>query len=88
MSDSQGRLVFQEGVLLRALRQGQWVVLDELNLAPTDVLEALNRLLDDNHELFVPELNTAVTPHPRFMLFATQNPPGAIAGGWVVDCCF
>lgn len=77
MSDAHGRLVFQEGVLLRALRQGQWVVLDELNLAPTDVLEALNRLLDDNHELFVPELNTTVTPHPRFMLFATQNPPGA-----------
>jgi midasin len=30
-------------------------VLDELNLAPTDVLEALNRLLDDNRELLVPE---------------------------------
>ena len=34
---------------------GYWVVLDELNLAPSDVLEALNRLLDDNRELFVPE---------------------------------
>ena len=34
------------------------------------------RLLDDNRELFVPELRETVKPHPHFMLFATQNPPG------------
>ncbi|KAF6262490.1 hypothetical protein COO60DRAFT_1699221 [Scenedesmus sp. NREL 46B-D3] len=78
--DEQGRLVFREGALVTALRCGHWVVLDELNLAPTEVLEALNRLLDDNRELFVPELQEAVQPHPHFMLFATQNPPGAYAG--------
>ena len=27
----------------QAVRKGHWIVLDELNLAPTDVLEALNR---------------------------------------------
>ena len=27
----------------QAVRQGHWIVLDELNLAPTEVLEALNR---------------------------------------------
>jgi midasin len=42
-SDERGRLVFREGVLVRALRAGDWIVLDELNLAPTEVLEALNR---------------------------------------------
>lgn len=26
------------------MRQGHWVILDELNLAPTEVLEALNRV--------------------------------------------
>lgn len=41
---------------------------------------AILRLLDDNRELFVPELNEVIKPHPHFMLFATQNPPGAYAG--------
>lgn len=43
ISDEQGRLVFQEGLLVQAVRKGHWIVLDELNLAPTEVLEALNR---------------------------------------------
>ena len=34
------------------------------------------RLLDDNRQLFVPELQETINPHPHFMLFATQNPPG------------
>ena len=66
---------------MQAVRRGYWIVLDELNLAPSDVLEALNRLLDDNRELFVPELQETIVPHPHFMLFATQNPPGATYGG-------
>jgi len=80
VSDTQGRLMFREGLLVKAVRQGHWIVLDELNLAPTEVLEALNRLLDDNRELYVPELQETIKPHPHFMLFATQNPPGIYAG--------
>lgn len=43
IADEHGRLTFQEGILVQAVRYGYWVVLDELNLAPTEVLEALNR---------------------------------------------
>lgn len=88
VSDSQGRLTFQEGVLVEAVRNGYWIVLDELNLAPTDVLEALNRLLDDNRELFIPETQEIVRPHPDFMLFATQNPPGLYGGRKVLSRAF
>ncbi|KAK2459689.1 hypothetical protein APHAL10511_008334 [Amanita phalloides] len=83
-----GKMVFKDGLLVQALRNGDWIVLDELNLAPTDVLEALNRLLDDNRELVVPETQEVVRPHPHFMLFATQNPPGLYAGRKVLSRAF
>lgn len=79
-ADSNGSLSFQDGLLVRALRLGHWVILDELNLAPSEVLEALNRLLDDNRELYIAEINETVKPHPNFRLFATQNPSGAYGG--------
>lgn len=44
------------------------------------VLEALNRLLDHNRELYLSETQETIKPHPLFRLFATQNPPGAYGG--------
>ncbi|WVZ59171.1 hypothetical protein U9M48_009362, partial [Paspalum notatum var. saurae] len=88
VTDSQGKLQFQEGALVKAVREGHWIVLDELNLAPSDVLEALNRLLDDNRELFVPELQETVPAHPNFMLFATQNPPMLYGGRKILSRAF
>lgn len=79
-ADANGSLSFQDGLLVRALRRGDWVILDELNLAPSDILEALNRLLDDNRELYLAEVNETVKAHPSFRLFATQNPSGAYGG--------
>ncbi|KAJ8315790.1 LOW QUALITY PROTEIN: hypothetical protein KUTeg_007940 [Tegillarca granosa] len=87
-ADSSGKLVFKEGVLVEAMRKGHWIILDELNLAPTDVLEALNRLLDDNRELFIPETQQTVKAHPKFMLFATQNPPGQYGGRKMLSRAF
>ncbi|KAI4254279.1 MAG: hypothetical protein LQ352_003178 [Teloschistes flavicans] len=88
VSGPDGQLLYQEGILVQALRQGFWIVLDELNLAPADVLEALNRLLDDNRELFIPETQQVVKPHENFMLFATQNPPGIYGGRKVLSRAF
>ena len=54
--------------------------MDELNLAPSEVLEALNRLLDDNREVNIVETQTVVKAHPRFRIFATQNPTEGYGG--------
>jgi len=43
ISNETGKLMFREGALVQAVRQGHWLLLDELNLAPSQVLEALNR---------------------------------------------
>lgn len=79
-ANETGELSFSEGVLVQAMRKGHWIILDELNLAPSDILEALNRVLDDNRELFIAETQKLVKAHPNFMLFATQNPPGLYGG--------
>lgn len=68
--------------------QGSWVILDELNLAPTDVLEALNRVLDDNRQLYIPETQETITAAPGFRLFGTQNPPGMYGGRKVLSKAF
>ena len=44
LSVAWAMLLRSVGVLVEATRQGYWVILDELNLAPTEVLEALNRV--------------------------------------------
>ena len=88
VSDQYGNLIFQEGILVESVRNGYWVVLDELNLAPSEVLEALNRLLDDNRELYIPETQEVIKPHPHFALFATQNPPGLYGGRKVLSRAF
>ena len=87
-SDSSGKLVFKHGVLAEAMQTGSWVILDELNLAPTDVLEALNRVLDDNRELFIPETGETIKASPGFRLFGTQNPPGTYGGRKVLSRAF
>ncbi|KAF9424906.1 hypothetical protein HW555_000207 [Spodoptera exigua] len=87
-TDANGKLVFKEGVLVEAMRKGYWIILDELNLAPSDVLEALNRVLDDNRELFIPETQQVVKADPNFMLFATQNPPGLYGGRKMLSRAF
>ncbi|KAI5125613.1 midasin [Nematocida parisii] len=70
----QAEFVYKEGALVTAVRKGHWILLDELNLAPTEVLESLNRLLDSNRELFIPATQEVIKAHPEFALFATQNP--------------
>lgn len=87
-TDASGKLVFKEGILVEAMRKGHWIILDELNLAPSDVLEALNRVLDDNRELFIPETQKVVKADPNFMLFATQNPPGLYGGRKMLSRAF
>jgi midasin len=37
VSDPSGKLVFKEGLLVEAVRKGYWIILDELNLAPSEV---------------------------------------------------
>ncbi len=70
-----GQRVFawRDGKLTSALREGKWVLLDELNLAPAPVLDAIAPLLERRSSGFtIPGLGETIPIHSR--LFATMNP--------------
>jgi midasin len=54
LPNENGGFEWMDGVLLRAIKSGEWVLLDELNLASQTVLEGLNSILDHRKEIFVP----------------------------------
>ncbi len=71
---------WQDGLVVRAMRQGWWVVLDELNLAEPQILERLNSVLEREPSLVLTEHDNSVLGpggepvHPDFRVFATMNP--------------
>lgn len=82
LSASGGRPSFQwcDGVFLSAIKRGDWVLLDELNLAPQTVLEGLNSCLDHRATVYIPELGASVVCPKSFRVFAAQNPLGQGGG--------
>lgn len=59
-----------DGVLLQAVKNGHWLLIDEMNLAQQSVLEGLNAVLDHRRTIYIPELDREFECHPDFMLFA------------------
>jgi len=69
-----GQFAWRDAPFLRAMQNGEWVLLDEMNLASQSVLEGLNACLDHRGEVYVSELDQVFKRHPDFRLFAAQNP--------------
>jgi midasin len=69
-----GQFAWKDAEFLRALQEGHWVLLDEMNLAPQAVLEGLNSVLDHRGTVYIPELGRSFKKHPSFRIFAAQNP--------------
>jgi len=66
---------WEDGFLIKAMEEGYWLTLEELNLAPTEVLELLNFYLVHGYLKIVREgEEVTIKPHKDFRLFATMNP--------------
>lgn len=68
---------FIEGSLVKAMQEGHWVLLDEINLASAEILECLAGLLEDKSEcveLIEKGDKVPIKRHPNFTLFACMNP--------------
>ena len=76
-----GETVWQDGILLMALKNGWWLVVDEINMALPEILAVLQPLLDDDKMVVVAGHNgEEVKPHKDFRFFATMNPVDEYAG--------
>lgn len=76
-----GQTVWRDGMLLDAMKNGKWLVVDEVNVALPEILFVLHSLLDDDHFVTVSNHNNEVVkPHKDFRFFATMNPPEEYAG--------
>jgi len=69
-------LAFSPGALATAMREGWWVLLDEVDAALPSVLFVLQSVLEDGRALHIPETGETVVADPRFRIFATGNTIG------------
>jgi cobaltochelatase CobS len=75
-----GETLWVDGVLPTAMRDGLWLVIDEIDFAEPAILAVLTAVLEPAGRLLLKEKgNESVVPHPAFRLFATANAVGAMS---------
>ncbi|HGO6125338.1 ATP-binding protein [Burkholderia cepacia] len=74
-----GETRWVDGVLPTAMREGLWLIVDEIDFAEPAILAVLTAVLEPAGRLLLKEKgNEIVVPHPSFRLFATANAAGAM----------
>ncbi len=73
---SDGDVTFDEGILVRSMRNGNILYLDEINAAEADVLLRLDEALDDRHQIVLKESSSmeVIKADEKWFVVATINP--------------
>ena len=72
---SEGNVTFDEGLLVRSMREGSMLYLDEINSAEADVLLRLDEALDDRRQIVLKESSgETVLARDGWFVVATINP--------------
>lgn len=73
--DSNLVFMFLEGNLLRALKNGDWILIDEINLATNEMLQKIVPLISGKSiTLYEKGDLKTLARHPSFRLFGCMNP--------------
>ena len=71
----EGNVTWHDGVLTTAMKNGDWVLFDEMNTALPEVMTVINGVLDDSRSVTLPNReNERVVAHAEFRFIGTQNP--------------
>lgn len=76
LRDGQQVTAFSEGILPWCLQRHVALVFDEYDAGRPDVMFVIQRVLEMNGRLTLPDQNRVIDPHPSFRLFATANTVG------------
>ena len=72
---SEGSIGFDEGVLVKSMKEGSMLYLDELNAAEADVLLRLDEALDDRRQIVLKESDgQGIKANDSWFAVATINP--------------
>ena len=72
---SEGSIGFDEGVLIKSMKEGSMLYLDELNAAEADVLLRLDEALDDRRQIVLKESDgQVIKADDSWFAVATINP--------------
>lgn len=75
-----GETVWVDGILPKAMKDGHWLVIDEIDCADAQILAVMNAVLEKNGVLTLKEKGfEVVVPHENFRLFATANTVGCMS---------
>lgn len=73
LADGKTVVEYVEGPVIRAMRHGRMLYIDELNVARPEVLPILHGALDHRRQLTNPLTAELVKAHPRFCVIAAIN---------------
>lgn len=70
------KFVWKDGWFTKAFKNGWWILIDEINAAPPEVMMPFFGALEDqkSRSLELTERSQMIKPHPGFRLIATRNP--------------
>merc|ERR1712196_690369 len=69
--------VWLDGILIQAMENGHWLLLEDVNFSNPTILDRLNSLLEPNGSILINEsgnVTRLISCHPKFHLFFTLNP--------------